>query len=242
MAAEIQQSLQAEPLYAGPTCDLAAVSLPCRTIGGDFFDYLELDDGRLSFALGDVAGKGPPAAVLAAALQSNFVAHASVGRDPAQTTGNINTALLRRPIEARFATMFHGVLDANGQLSYCNAGQEPPLLIGRNHTRWLDVGGPVLGLFSLAPYEWETVQLSPDDLIVICSDGVTEAASPSGEEFGRARIAETVALCSTQKPEAVLDILLAAVRAFTQGAAQADDLTVMILKYRPLTGSPSRGA
>jgi sigma-B regulation protein RsbU (phosphoserine phosphatase) len=233
MAAVIQQSLQADPLYAGPICDLAAVSLPCRTIGGDFFDYLELSDGCLTFALGDVAGKGPPAAVLAAALQSNFVAHASVGNDPAQTTASINAALLRRPIEARFATMFHGVLHANGQLSYCNAGHEPPLVVGPEGVRWLEVGGPVLGLFRVAQYEWDTVHLSANDLVVICSDGVTEATNRSGEEFGRTRIAEIVSTCSTQKPEAVLDVLLGAVRAFTQGAAQADDLTAMILRYRP---------
>lgn len=233
VAAQIQQSLQAEPLYAGPTCDLAAVSLPCRTIGGDFFDYLELADGRLTFALGDVAGKGPPAAVLAAALQSNFVAHASVGNDPAQTTAGINAALLRRPIEARFATMFHGVLHPNGQLSYCNAGHEPPLVIGPDGIRWLTAGGPVLGLFGVAQYEWDTVQLSANDVVVICSDGVTEATDSSGDEFGRGRIAETVAACATQNPETVLDVLLGAVRTFTQGGAQSDDLTAMILRYKP---------
>jgi phosphoserine phosphatase RsbU/P len=233
MAAEIQQSLQAEPLYAGPTCDLAAVSLPCRTIGGDFFDYIEMGDGRLSFALGDVAGKGPPAALLAAALQSNFVAHASVGDDPAETTSSINAALLRRPIEARFATMFHGVLDGQGRLSYCNAGHEPPLVIGPRGLRWLNVGGPVLGLFKVALYSSETVQLSPDDLVVICSDGVTEATSANGEEFSRSRVIDAISQCADRKPEAVLDSLLSAVRSFSHGGLQADDLTAMILRYRP---------
>jgi len=232
MAAEIQQSLQAEPLYTGPTCELAAVSLPCRTIGGDFFDYIELEDGRLSFALGDVAGKGPPAALLAANLQSKFVAHASVGNNPADTTRNINAALLRRPIEARFATMFHGVLDGQGRLSYCNAGHEPPIVIGPRGVRWLNVGGPVLGLFKVASYESETVQLSPDDLVVICSDGVTEAMSANGEEFSRHRIIDAISQSGDRKPEAVLDILLSAVRSFSQGGLQADDLTAMILKYR----------
>jgi serine phosphatase RsbU (regulator of sigma subunit) len=232
MAAEIQQSLQAEPLYSGPTCELAAVSLPCRTIGGDFFDYLELADGRLSLALGDVAGKGPPAALLATSFQSAFVAHAAVGNDPADTTRSINAAMLRRPIEARFATMFHGVLDGQGRLSYCNAGHEPPLVIGPDGLRWLGVGGPVLGLFNVVPYESETIQLSPDDLVVICSDGVTEAMNTDGEWFSRQRVVDAIEGCADRKPEAVLDVLLSAVRTFAQGAVQTDDLTAMILRYR----------
>lgn len=91
----------------------------------------------------------------------------------------------------------------------------------------------MLGLFSVALYDSDTVQLSANDLIVIYSDGVTEATNAADEELGRTRIADTVAQCSNRKPEAVLDILLGAVRAFSHGAVQADDLTVMILRYRP---------
>jgi serine phosphatase RsbU (regulator of sigma subunit) len=230
VAADIQRSLLAHPAYAGPTCELAAVSIPCRTIGGDFFDYLEVADGRFVFGLGDVAGKGPPAALLATALQSNFVAYASLGGDAAETTKSINAALLRRPIEARFATMFYGVLTTDGKLSYCNAGHEPPCVIGKNGVRWLEEGGPVLGLFSTASYASETIQLAEHDLVLICSDGVTEAASVAGEEFGRSRIADIVAECQDQRAEAVLEHLVAAVRAFSLGAPQADDITVMAIR------------
>jgi len=132
LAAEIQRSLLGPPAFSAKRFDLAAAAIPCRTIGGDFYDYLELADGSLAFALGDVAGKGPPAALLAAVVQSNFVAQASVGTDPGQTTARVNTAMLRRPIEARFATMFHGVLTTDGRLSYCNAGQEPAIVVGRD--------------------------------------------------------------------------------------------------------------
>ena len=110
VAAEIQKALLADPAYKGRFCDLIAVSVPCRTVGGDFFDYLELADGRFAFALGDVAGKGAPAALQAAAVQTNFAALAAVGADPAQTMVRINAALLRRAVDARFATMFYGVL------------------------------------------------------------------------------------------------------------------------------------
>jgi serine phosphatase RsbU (regulator of sigma subunit)/pSer/pThr/pTyr-binding forkhead associated (FHA) protein len=232
LAAEIQRSLLGAPAFSGERVDLAAAAIPCRTIGGDFYDYLELADGSLAFALGDVAGKGPPAALLAAVVQSNFVAQASVGSDPGQTTARVNTAMLRRPIEARFATMFHGVLTSDGRLSYCNAGQEPAIVVGRDEVVWLEVGGPVLGLFTVDGYACETVQLKPDDLVIVYSDGVTEATNVGGDEFGRERLVESIAGGHGTKPEALLERVLDAVRTFSRDAPQADDITVLILRYR----------
>ena len=231
IAAEIQQALLPEPNYDSPVCDVAAASVPCRTVGGDFYDYLEVDEGQFGFALGDVAGKGPPAAILAAVVQSNFSAQAPIGRDPAQTLARINTALLRRAIEARFATMCYCVLSTDGSLRSCNAGQEPPLVIGASGVRWLETGGPVLGLLDGVEYEFETVQLEPGDVLVVCSDGVTEARDVKGEEFGRDRLLEAVASCHGQKADAVLERLLSAVSRFSAGAPQADDITVLALRY-----------
>ena len=231
IAAEIQQALLPEPNYDSPMCDVAAASVPCRTVGGDFYDYLEVDEGQFGFALGDVAGKGPPAAILAAVVQSNFSAQAPIGRDPAQTLARINTALLRRAIEARFATMCYCVLSTDGSLRSCNAGQEPPLVIGASGVRWLETGGPVLGLLDGVEYEFETVQLEPGDVLVVCSDGVTEARDVKGEEFGRDRLLEAVASCHGQKADAVLERLLSAVSRFSAGAPQADDITVLALRY-----------
>jgi sigma-B regulation protein RsbU (phosphoserine phosphatase) len=200
-------------------------------VGGDFFDYLLVDEGQFGFALGDVAGKGPPAAILAAVVQSNFAAQAPIGRDPAQTMGRINTALLRRAIEARFATMCYGVLGADGSVRSCNAGQEPPLVIGATGVRWLETGGPVLGLLDGAEYEFETMRLEPGDVLVVCSDGVTEARDIHGEEFGRDRLLEAVSSCHGQKADLVLERLLSAVARFSAGAPQADDITVLALRY-----------
>lgn len=231
IAADIQRALLPEGLHEHPSCDLAAASIPCRTVGGDFFDYLDTNDTDFGFALGDVAGKGPPAAILAAVVQSNFVALAPVSRDPAETLQRLNKALLRRAVDARFATMCYGVVSPSGALDYCNAGQEPPLVIGRDGIRWLETGGPVLGLLGLATYEHETIQLSPGDLVVVCSDGVTEARSAANEEFGRDRLVEAVRGCHGRKPEAVLEQLLSAVDQFARGAAQADDITALVLRY-----------
>jgi serine phosphatase RsbU (regulator of sigma subunit) len=229
IAAEIQRALLPEATYESEAASLAASSIPCRTVGGDFFDYIEVGERSLGFALGDVAGKGPPAALLAAAVQSNFAAQAPVTTDPADTMTRVNKALLRRAIEARFATMFYGVVSPDGNLRYCNAGQEPPLVIRRAGIEWLEDGGPVLGLLSIATYESGAVALEPGDLVVICSDGVTEARTLAGEAFGRDRLVDALANAHGSRPEVALEQLLGAVRRFAEGAAQSDDITAMVL-------------
>ena len=232
IAAEIQRALLPEPKYDSTTCDLAADSIPCRTVGGDFFDYIEIGDRGLGFALGDVAGKGPPAALLAAAVQTNFAAQAPISDNPAETMERVNKALLRRAIEARFATMFYGAITNDGALSYCNAGQEPPLVVRASSIEWLEEGGPVLGLLSIATYAYGTVQLHAGDLVVVCSDGVTEARNLANDEFGRDRLVEALHGRHGQKPDTALEHLLAVIKQFSQGAAQADDITALILRYR----------
>jgi phosphoserine phosphatase RsbU/P len=232
IAADIQRALLPEGSYENDAIDLAAASVPCRTIGGDFFDYLELGERGFGFALGDVAGKGPPAALLAAAVQTNFGAHAPVSSDAADTVARINKALLRRAIEARFATMFHGAVLPDGTLSYCNAGQEPPLVVRKDSMAWLEDGGPVVGLLSIATYDCGTTALAPGDLVVVCSDGVTEARNRQGDEFGRERLVDAMTGAHGLRPEAALERLLEEVRKFSEGAAQADDITALVLRYR----------
>jgi serine phosphatase RsbU (regulator of sigma subunit) len=236
VAAEIQRALLADPAYDGRFCDLAATSVPCYTVGGDFYDYLELSGGGFAFALGDVAGKGPPAALQAATVQTNFAALAPVSGDPAAAMSRINAALLRRAVEARFATMFYGSLEANGLLRYSNAGQEPPVVVRANGDMVpLEAGGPVLGLLTVATYESDAVLLQKGDLVVVCSDGVTEARSAGGEEFGRGRLVAALQGTHGQRPEAVMDTLMGAIRSFVGAAAQADDITALIVRY---TGEP----
>jgi phosphoserine phosphatase RsbU/P len=232
VAAEIQRALLAEPNYKGTFCDLAATSVPCRTVGGDFYDYLDLAGGAFAFALGDVAGKGPPAALQAAAVQTNFAALAPVSTDPASAMARINAALLRRAVEARFATMFYGVLEEDGTLRYSNGGQEPPVVVrAGGELLSLEVGGPVLGLLSIATYEFATVQLAPGDLVVVCRDGVTEGRSVVDEEYGRDRMLAALTPCHGMKPDAALDRLMASVRAFVGTAPQADDITLLVVRY-----------
>jgi len=232
VAAEIQRALLAEPAYKGSYCDLAAVSVPCRTVGGDFYDYLELTGGAFAFALGDVAGKGPPAALQAAAVQTNFAALAPVSENPASAMAKINVALLRRAVEARFATMFYGTLEADGKLNYSNAGQEPPILVqSGGRISKLDIGGPVLGLLGYASYELGSLTLEHGDVVVVCSDGVTEARNVAGEEYGGERLVEALGRCHGMKPDAVMDTLMASVRTFVGSAPQADDITTLVIRF-----------
>lgn len=232
IAAEIQQALLPEANHAGGHYEASAATVPCRSIGGDFYDYIDLPGGELGFALGDVAGKGAPAALLSAMLQGIFVAQTATTDDPAATMASINRALIRRAIEARFVTLFYAKLGRDGRLTYCNAGHNPPLLVGRDGIRRLETGGPILGLFEGLTFEEETVTLAPGDVLVLFSDGVAEALSQEGEEYGEARILESLKASGSTDARAVLDSLLASVRNFTVGAPQSDDVTAMVVRFK----------
>ena len=207
------------------------------SIGGDFFDYIDLPDGVFGFALGDVAGKGPPAALLGAMLQGSLTAQAYVSQGPAATMAAVNTALVRRGIQGRFVTLFYGVLFPDGRLTYCNAGHNPPMLVAQDSgVKRLEEGGMVLGLFDGTPFEEETVTLGPGDFLVAFSDGVSEALDPAGEEFGDDGLLASIASMRESAVEERLKHVFPSVSEFTAGAAQHDDITAMIVGYRGSNG------
>jgi serine phosphatase RsbU (regulator of sigma subunit) len=231
IAAEIQQALLPKAGRVGAFYRAAAASLPCRSIGGDFFDYVDLPDGAFGFALGDVAGKGPPAALLSAMMQGIFAAQAAASDPPSRTIARVNLALYRRGIESRFVTLMYGSLEPDGQLTYCNAGHNPPLVVGKAGVRRLETGGPIVGLFEGASFEEETVTLAPGDWLIVFSDGVSEALSADGEEFGETRILQTAQKHLSVGPSEMLQTIFSEVRTFTKGAAQNDDITALVLRY-----------
>jgi sigma-B regulation protein RsbU (phosphoserine phosphatase) len=128
----------------------------------------------------------------------------------------------------------YGALSPNGALTYCNAGHNPPLIISErgDNVRRLECGGPIVGLFEGAPYDEETVSLAPGDWLIVFSDGVSEALSAEGDEYGEARIVTVVQKNASAEPQQMLEALFADVRAFAAGAAQSDDITAMVLRYR----------
>jgi len=231
LAAQIQRALLPEALQSGPHFDVAAESIPCRAIGGDFFDYFNLPDGHFAFALGDVSGKGPPAALLTAMIQGAFASQVTSVGSPAALMALVNRTLIRRAIRARFATVIYGVLAPDGRLTYSNAGHNPPILIGRSGVRRLDTGGLILGLFPQAVYEEDTLQLEDGDTLVVFSDGVTEALNAAGEEFGEERLLPCLLENSACSPAELLGCILSTVRAFTASAAPNDDVTALVLRY-----------
>jgi phosphoserine phosphatase RsbU/P len=231
IAAEIQQALLPKAGRIGAYFRAAAASLPCRSIGGDFFDYVDLPGGAFGFALGDVAGKGPPAALLSAMMQGIFAGQAASNDGPSQTITRVNLALYRRGIESRFVTLMYGSLERDGRLTYCNAGHNPPLLVGKNSVRRLEVGGPIVGLFEAASFTEETVQLAPGDWLIVFSDGVSEALSAANDEYGEPRILQTVQTNTSAEPPEMLQAIFTDVRTFTKGAPQNDDITALVLRY-----------
>lgn len=235
IAAEIQQALLPKTGRVGSFFTAAAASVPCRSIGGDFYDYVDLPDGALGFALGDVAGKGPPAALLSAMMQGMFAAQAASSDSPSRAISRVNLALYRRGIESRFVTLMYGALKPDGSLTYCNAGHNPPLIISRTAAgvtfRRLECGGPIVGLFETATFEEETVTLAPGDWLIVFSDGVSEAMSASGDEYGESRIVTVAEQSASLEPKQLLEAVFADVKAFAKGAAQSDDITAMVLRY-----------
>ncbi|HSP92618.1 MAG TPA: SpoIIE family protein phosphatase [Vicinamibacterales bacterium] len=231
IAAEIQQALMPPAEHEGTFCDVAGATVPCRAIGGDFFDYLELEGGSFGVALGDVSGKGAPAALLTAAVQGMFTVEADVAAGPAGTIAKINRGLKQRNIESKFVTMFFGVLSADGSLVYCNGGHNAPVLLSRGGVSRLETGGMILGMFDFASYDQEKLVLEPGDTLVIFSDGISEAQSPDGEEYGDDRLIACLEANRGAAPAAMREALLASARTFAAGAMQSDDMTVLIVRY-----------
>ena len=232
VASDIQRTLLPRQHYDGVYFEAIGASMASRAIGGDFFEYLDLPSGAFGIALGDVSGKGPPAALIAAMLQGMFSMEADIGRTPSQTLSRMNRALVRRGIEPRFATLMFGVLSPDRSFSYANAGHLPSILVRRDGAvERLSEGGPILGVFDAAAFPGETCALGSGDTVVVFSDGVTDAWS-TGEEFGDERLVAAVQTNRTLEPAALLDTLFNAVREFSGQAVPTDDVTIAIVRVR----------
>jgi phosphoserine phosphatase RsbU/P len=231
IAAEIQQALMPPGDCKGGFFEVAGTTVPCRAIGGDFFDYLEIGATSVGFALGDVSGKGAPAALLTAAVQGMFTVESTDAIGPADVLKKINGGLKRRNVESKFVTMFYGVLDHDGTLTYSNGGHNAPVLLRPDSTSRLETGGMILGMFDFAAYEQETLSLAPGDTLVVFSDGISEAQNPEDEEYGDDRLIACLEANRTASPAAMREALIASAREFARGANQSDDMTVLIIRY-----------
>jgi sigma-B regulation protein RsbU (phosphoserine phosphatase) len=232
-AAEIQRKLLPTTAPSLPGVDLAGYNAPCRTVGGDYFDFLTYPDGRVAMLVGDVAGKGMPAALLMSSLQARVQVLFDDPGDLAALVTRLNRIINSNCPSNRFISFFIGVLDPKtGGLSYVNAGHNPPLLVRSDGSvQKLECTGLILGIMPAAHYEQQTAMLEPGDIMVLFSDGVTEAARPDvDEEFGEERLAQALFTLRDLPAKEMIEAINRQVQEFTAGSPPADDITLLIAK------------
>ncbi len=233
MAREVQVALMPASSVESDQFELAAHSIACRYVGGDFYDLLTLQDGSVVLTLADVSGKGVSAALLASLAQGVIEAEFYGGHSPAEVVGTLNRLIVNRSGANRFITMFCAVLDGQGNFTWVNAGHNPPILARHGgKTETLSTRSLVVGAFDFAEYRVTSTQLDAGDVVFSFSDGVTEAVNSSGEMFGEERLENLVRTSVNLDAEQIKDRVLEEVLDFTRGLPQSDDITMIVLKMR----------
>jgi serine phosphatase RsbU (regulator of sigma subunit) len=231
-AAEIQRRMlpAQAPEVAGT--DLAGFNAACRTVGGDYYDFFPYPDGRVAMALGDVSGKGMPASLMMMALHARVQVLAEDPGNLAAFMTRLNKATCAQCPSNRFITFFFCVLDtASGELTFANAGHNPPILVrASGEAQMLEGGGPVLGILPIAPYAEQRVHLDAGDMLVLYSDGVTEANNAAYDEYGEGRFIEVLKRYREAPAAAIVDAVTRDLAEFAAGAPQADDITLVVAK------------
>lgn len=230
IAREVQERLFPQNLPPVDGLDYAGRCRPARGVGGDYYDFLPLVDGRLGLAIGDVSGKGVSAALLMASLQASLRGQTAFGPPAlAEIMSRVNRLICETSGANRYATFFYASYDpASQRLDYVNAGHNAPMLLRSDRTvERLDRGGPVVGLFEESAYESASIELRAGDLLVAYTDGLSEAMNPQGDEWGEERMIEAAWQLSDQPAREIVDALMSAAKAFAAGAPQHDDVTVV---------------
>ena len=235
VAREIQLAMLPTGTYKAGDAEICGVTRPANTVGGDFYDVLPLRDdpeGRVIVTIGDVAGKGSPAALLMALLLAVLRTLVDEKLESRALVARLNTQICRHSPSSRFITLFYGVYTpATGALTYVNAGQNPPLLKRADgSTERLGGTGIALGMFEGSTYDAIDTTVVPGDLLVLYSDGITEAEDPSGQPFEEVGLERVLAAYSGASPAALAPAILGAVERHARASRFGDDLTVLILK------------
>ncbi|MGA3040563.1 MAG: SpoIIE family protein phosphatase [Bryobacteraceae bacterium] len=231
-AAEIQRGALPGPAPQVAGADLAGYNAPCRTVGGDYYDFFTYPNGRVAMVLGDVSGKGMPASLMMMGLQARVQVLADEPRDLAAVINRLNKITCQSCPSNRFITFFFCVLDpSTGELAYCNAGHNPPVIVRANGAvEYLDGGGPVLGILSIANYSEYRAKLERGDALAIYSDGVTEANNAKEEEFGDERFAEVLTANRQKSAAEIVAAVNQALTEFAAGSPPADDITLIVAR------------
>jgi sigma-B regulation protein RsbU (phosphoserine phosphatase) len=227
----VQSALFPRQLPNDRGLEFSAVCIPSSGISGDYYDVLQLPDGRLVFAIADISGKGVSAAILMANLQALLRVLAFSAPDPAEVCRRLNQHLHEVTDTSKFATFFYAEWKpCERRLRYVNAGHNAPLLLGNGRRSWLDQGGLPLGMFPATEFMTGAVCLDPGDTLVLYSDGITEAASRAGEEFGEERL-EAVLKAHSDKPLSEIQRqILESVGRWSGKVQEEDDMTLVIVR------------
>jgi sigma-B regulation protein RsbU (phosphoserine phosphatase) len=229
-ALKVQQALFPRGLPADQGLEFAATCIPARGVSGDYYDIFELEDGRLIFAIADISGKGISAAILMASLQALLRAVVPNGHSPGDVCRRLNSHLHQITDASRFATFFYAEWRRDlRQLSYINAGHNPPFLLTAQGCRTLDLGGLPLGIMPDSEYEAGEVSLQSGDTIVLYSDGITEAGLAEDRPFGEKRLEEIVRTNREKPLMKIQALVLGAVRGWLRNEAE-DDMTLVLVR------------
>ena len=240
IAKEVQEQLFPNQVPKMAGMDVAGICLPARTVSGDYYDFLPLGDNELGLALGDICGKGISAALLMANLQATLRSNVmNIKRNPglngaknvAGVVESLNSQIYSYTAANKFATFFYALYDDRLQtLTYCNAGHNPPLYFNGGKMRRLSAGGTVVGIFADSKYEEETVCAKTGDVFVAYTDGIIESVNEYGEEFGEHRLAQLVEENRHMDANALKEIIVSQVLAWTFAEERDDDMTLVIAK------------
>lgn len=232
VAREIQLAMLPTGTFVAGDAEICGLTRPANTVGGDFYDVLPLADGRVIVTIGDVAGKGSPAALLMALLLAVLRTLVDEALEAPALVTRLNTQICRHSPASRFITLFYAVYTpSSGEITYVNAGQNPPLLRRADGTiERLHSTGVALGMFEGSTYEAAHTAMRPGDLLVLYSDGITEAESPAGVPFEESGLERFLAARGSDPPAVIAPALMKAVASHAADSRFTDDLTVLVLK------------
>lgn len=235
LASQIQTDLLPKGVPLVPGYDISGATFPARTVGGDYYDFIPVDDHRIAICLGDVSGKGVPASLLMANLQASLRSQTYNGFSVKECISRCNHHLFQSTSPEKFATLFYGILDANTHtLTYCNAGHEPPILLRADgEPERLTEGGTMIGIMDSFPFAEAAVSFRPGDVLVVYSDGVSEAMNIDMVQFGEAKLMGSIDSSSGAPAEAMIANLVKAVHAHAGKAPQYDDITALVVRRIP---------
>ncbi len=232
LAAKIQADLlpKEAPVITG--YDIAGQSIPAQVVGGDYYDFIPMNDSRIAICLGDVTGKGLPASLLMANVQATLRSQSFIHTSAQKCVERSNAFLFQSTSAEKFVTLFYGILDfGQHTFSFSNAGHDHPFLIQLDQQLVrLKTGGIMLGMMETFPFEEETLSLDSGSLLVMYSDGIAEAMNANHEQFGEQRIAEVLQSHQALPAAQIADALMHAAKTHTGTAPQSDDMTIVVLK------------